>query len=421
MNTSKRETAAGRQARFDEEHQIIARAAKRAGEKSLRNTLLQEPTVSLVKKLRTVEHPLPWAGPSGEGSSGGVTQSMLGRYLCCKERFRILVIEGLKPRPRFSAPMDFGNLWHSCEEALASGNDYTTGLENTLNKMLAQYPRDVENVLHWGSVAQELFPVYADYWSEHPDVRNRTPLLSEQVFDVSYTLPSGRVVRLRGKWDSEDLVNDGKTCDLWLQENKTKSSIDRPKIMRQLTFDLQTMLYLIALGQDTGIEALEKVKEALGTRETRGVRYNVVRRSAHKTAASMMKKVKEDMDCGRSNEWFDRFNVHVSAQDIKKFKQECLDPVLENLLDDYEWWADCKSETDAGVGWSPAILWNGERRHLRFSHHLPRHFRFPFGVYHSVLEGGFGDVDAYMEDGSEAGLQRVTNLFPELQDTEEPN
>lgn len=374
--------------------------------------------MSLVKKLKTVEHPIPWAGPSGEGSSGGVTQSMLGRYLCCKERFRILVIEGLKPHARFSAPLDFGSMWHSCEEALASGMEYDQKLEECVNGMMAQYPRDVENILHWCSVAQELFPVYADYWSEHPDMQSRIPLLAEQVFDVPYTLPSGRIVRLRGKWDSVDLVTEGVNAGIWNQDNKTKSSIDRPKIMRQLTFDLQMMTYLVALTQDTGVNQLEAVKEDT---PIKGIRYNVVRRSAHKTASSMMKKVHEDIRDGRANEWFDRLNVVISPADTKRFKQECLDPVLENLCDDFEWWADCKSEAEAGVGWSPNILWNGERRHLRFSHHYPRHFRFPFGVYHSVLEGGFGDVDAYMEDGSEAGLQRVTNLFPELQDTEEPN
>lgn len=388
--------------------------------------------MSLVEKLKTVEHPTPWAGPSGDGLNGGVTQSMLGRYLCCKERFRILVIEGLKPHPRFSAPLDFGTMWHACEEALAGAPGdrhpkkphesyyWEVKLEECVNGMMAQYPRDIENILHWCSVAQELFPVYVDHWSEHPDVQNRTPLLAEQVFDVPYTLPSGRTVRLRGKWDSVDLVEDpapnimpSRSSSIWLQENKTKSGIDRFKITRQLTFDLQTMVYLIALEErlsnDTAHDSL--LGKDYGP-YAKGVRYNVVRRSAHKTATSMVKKVSEDVEAGRSNEWFDRFNVTVSTGDVKKFKVECLDPVLENLCDDFEWWEWCCDMRRAGVG--NLNPFDTSMRHTEFHEHCPRHFRMPFGVYSSLTEGGFGDVDGFLEDGNMAGLTHVTDLFPEL-------
>lgn len=374
--------------------------------------------MSLVKKLKTVQHPIPWAGPCGEGLNGGVTQSMLGRYLCCKERFRILVIEGLRPHPRFNAPMDFGTMWHSCEEALASGRGHLAALEKCVNDMLGQYPRDVEQILHWCSVAQELFPVYIEYWESHPDMVNRTHLLAEQPFDVPYILPSGRTVRLRGKWDAVDLVEDTQNAGIWLQEDKTKSSIDRAKITRQLTFDLQTGLYLIALDSYQNVYNFKVLGMVPHT--IRGVRYNVVRRSAHKSTASMLKKVYEDVGEGRSNEWFDRFNVHVSPQDTKKFKQECLDPVLENLCDDFEWWVWMKesgqsvfSDKDQGSEDTYCL------RSRQFDKHCPRHFRMPYGIYNPMTEGGFGDVDAYLEDGSEVGLERVANLFPELQDIKE--
>lgn len=362
--------------------------------------------MSLVKKMKSLTHPIPWAGPCGDGLQGGVTQSMIGCYLCCKERFRILTIEGLKPHPRFSAPLDFGNMWHACEEALASGGNCDQALEKCVNEMMAQYPRDVEHILHWCSVAQELFPVYVDYWSEHSDVQNRTPLMAEQVFDVPYTLPSGRIVRLRGKWDSVDLVNGGPNAGIWNQDNKTKSSIDRAKITRQLTFDLQMMLYQVALEEYQKEKGDDDNKLSALHAPIRGIRYNVVRRSAHKTAASMMKKVGEDMGAGRSNEWFARLNISVSADDLRKFKQECLNPILENLCDDQEWWVFCKLMSKD--------IWDGKNRHKLYPEHFPRHFRYPFGVYNSVLEGGFGDVDSYMEDGGTAGLIHVTDLFPEL-------
>ena len=68
-------------------------------------------------------------------------------------------------------------------------------------------------------------------------------MLQEQVCDVPYNLPSGRVVRLRGKFDSVDLIDGG----IYLQENKTKGDIDKIQVERQLSFDLQTLMYSVAL------------------------------------------------------------------------------------------------------------------------------------------------------------------------------
>jgi hypothetical protein len=127
----------------------------------------------------------------------------------------------------------------------------------------------------------------------------------------------------------------------------------------------------------------------------------------------MLKKLTEDQTDGRSEEWFARWNVEVSQRDIDKFKRECLDPVLENLCDDYEWWHYVKTRT-------PELSAFDMEEHRmaskgEFKHHRRRHYRYPYGTYNPVAEGGFGDVDAYMDSGSTAGLHRAETLFPELQ------
>src|SRR5207253_6606517 len=108
----------------------------------------------------------------------------------------------------------------------------------------------------------------------------------------------------------------------------------------------------------------------------RGVRYNVIRRPGHKSVENALKKFNEDKEANRIEEWFCRWRVEISAEDVARFRHECLDPVLENLC----WWWDI--QTTGG----------GNPKFNRMSDLIEcQHFRFPFGIYNPISEGGFGD------------------------------
>jgi hypothetical protein len=357
-----------------------------------------------------------WEGPDGAGPNGGVTYSLLCRFLTCPERFRLLVVDGLRPAERFVAPLEYGSMWHVCEEYHASGpaEAWEYELERYAQGLMQKYPMQRPEVADWYEKCRALFPVYVEYWSQHDDVRNRTPLLSEQSFDVPYRLPSGRTVRLRGKWDSVD-ARDKVRPALVNQENKTKSGIDRTAITRQLTFDLQTMIYVVAL------DTLRHTPPTYAPENQwwapvwhrrllpLEVRYNVVRRSAHKggrgvsAAESMLKKYREDAAEGREGEWFARWNVEVSPADVARFRARCLDPLLERLCNWWRWITVArKGEDPFSAGYygddTPVAL----------------HYQHPFGVRNILDEGGATDLDECVLTGSTVGLNRTTNLFPEL-------
>jgi hypothetical protein len=374
-------------------------------------------------RTKTVRSPL-WAGPCDSGPQGGITFSLLSRFISCRERFRIAVIEGLRPVDSFNHRIAFGSMWHICEEALAKevrvgGRKYDTepgiaALTSFASDLCRQYPMSQEQVDHWYNVCRVTFPLYVEYWSKHPDMIARRPLLSEQSFSVPYHLPSGRTVRLRGKWDSVDLVGEGKGARIILQENKTKGDVREAQLRRQLRMDLQTMLYLVTLelfqvqpGQyRLGGEGIPR-----GVR-IGGVRYNVVRRplSGGKGSIVRHKPTKSNPE-GESKEdfflrlrdiiaespqdYFMRWDVGITPSDILKFRRECLDSILEQLCDWWEW----------------AKVWGQAEVSKRGKHH----WRHPYGVFDALNEGGFSDLDEYLETGSTVGLERASTLFPELE------
>ena len=44
------------------------------------------------------------------------------------------------------------------------------------------------------------------------------------------------------------------------------------------------------------------------------------------------------------------------------------------------------------------------------------HWRYPYGVYNPALESRSGELDEYLQSGSELNLTRVDRLFEELTD-----
>lgn len=342
-----------------------------------------------------------WEGPSGVGPQGGITQGMLGRFLSCAERFRLQVIEGWKTADSFSPTMDFGNMHHLCEEYHARNEPWEKPLKDYAIGLCRKYPMQQEQVQHWYELCRHEFPEYVEYWAYHPDVTSRKPLLQECVFSVDYPLASSRTVRLRGKWDGVDLVGSGKQAGIYLFETKTKSSINEGKLVGQLANDLQTMVYLAAMHQQK-----ENAVTIFEAHPILGVRYNAIRRSAHKSLDSFAKKLAEDKAAERLGEWFARWNVRITTGDLARFRQECLDPVLENLCDDYEWWEYCYKDQ--------GNVYDYQARAKIFPKHRRRHFRTPY-CYSPIMEGGSGDLDALLNEGSTVGLERATTLFKELE------
>jgi hypothetical protein len=330
-------------------------------------------------------------------------------------------------------------MWHICEEAFSSDVPSQEGggidcafydLEAFTRDLCRRYPLQQEQVDHWYNVCRVTFPLYVEYWAKHPDMIARRPLLSEQSFSVPYPLPSKRVVRLRGKWDSVGLVGEGKGARVIIQENKTKGDVREAQLRRQLRFDLQTLLYAVALHQYQRNSLWQRSSKSWREVPIGGVRYNVVRRplSGGKGSIVRHKPTKSNPE-GESKEafflrlrdiiaespqdYFMRWDVGITPSDILKFRRECLDPILEQLCDWWEWVSGCYSkglnvwDNDVSMQCAP---WSDNS-----AHSSAIHWRHPFGVFDALNEGGSSDLDEYLETGSTVGLERARTLFPELE------
>lgn len=353
-----------------------------------------------------------WKGPESQDAQGGITFSLLSRFLVCRERFYYLATEGLKAADDFNHRLEYGNMWHVCEEAAAKGVDFGPPLRAYCESLVLKYRFRQEQIQKWWNVCKVQFPVYLDYWKAHPDMTRRTPLQQEYVFRVPYQLASGRIVYLRGKRDAADIVHDDERGPgLWLQENKTKGEVEEQLMRRQLTFDLQTMIYVVALLHDGSVlQSNAKVP-------FRGVRYNVVRRPLsggrhtivqHKPSKSNPLGETEEHYYDRLGEcikgepefFFMRWNIEVTPKEVTRFRERCLDPILEQLC---HWY-------DIVVAQRP------EKSRLRTLPDWALTWQYPFGVYNPIDEGMSTDLDEFLATGSELNLQRATELFPELKD-----
>lgn len=357
-----------------------------------------------------------WKGPVEDG----ITFSLLNRFLECRERFRLRVVEGLVEDEGFQRAMEYGSMWHECEEALASSQTWTTkggawlkAAQAYRDKLMAKYPDSHKEIIHWYCVLKSAFPCYIEEWASWHKKSKVKYLLQEVAFRVPYTLPSGRSITLRGKWDAVFL----KGKSIFLQENKTKGEIDEEGIMATVDQNLQVMFYLIALdAAKSSDDYIRYFPTNIRTHDLAGVMYNVIRRPLADRYAIRQKKsetasqfyarlqtvIKADPE-----HYFKRWEALISPKDMEKFKTECFHPILENLLD---WWDYINTENN------PFDPWHVDTFYREQGMYVPLvHWRTPFGINNSLAGGFRGSYFKLLTTGQQSNLTSLETLYPELE------
>jgi len=371
------------------------------------------------------------------------------------------VVDGLEEDEGFSSALEYGSMWHEMEEANAKGKDPERAAGKYRDKLRSRFPGSEASIIKWFKIAKRQFPIYLKHWKKHPDTKKRKNVAAEVSFRVPYQLPSGRWVLLRGKWDWVFKEGSG----LWLMEHKTKGRIDEVGLQATVHENLQTMLYLIALltlkekpnveaMRQQGLSAAEGAKLAgqLALLPVKGVVYNVVKRPLSDQHAIKQRKgrevnkkgpdgkpIKKDgktvkirVGAETEDQFLDRlagdirkdpesnfmrWKATIGKNDVARFKRECFDPILEDLLDWWEWvqadpFNPFRVPTDFDLG-------GVSMGKTTIRADVPGggiHWRFPWGVYHNLASGFRGDFFEFLTSGRRDKLVQLETLFPELKD-----
>lgn len=337
---------------------------------------------------------------------------------------RIKYIVGLRPIDKFDFKLEFGNLWHAAEEhygeskkisEVSTNASWYKALYSYHRELLQKYgvdPSVKSEIVKWFEIIKRQFPIYINHWLAHPDVKNRQSIAQEEKFDIQYPIAGGRLVRLRGKYDG--------ICEilraLYLDEHKARGTVNPVTMRQRLKYDLQTMMYICTLSHHLKtMNICDRVKKL----PIAGVRYNVIRRplagGLHSIRQKQDEKTTEFYDRlrelindetkasvkeRRDAHYFMRWTVKIYPSDIQKFEEQTLKPLLAQIVTWYDW------VTAANYPERISNIWESTEGD---------HFRTPYGIWQPLMEDGSTEYDAYLQNGSQAGLERTDSLFTELQ------
>lgn len=337
----------------------------------------------------------------------GVTQSLLQKFVGCRDRFHKHVVMGLRETTRKEA-MEYGSLFHKLIEVGATLHNPTR--EKIVGFMeeflIKHYPSVDSRIL--GRIAIAQYIVYREWVSTRPSFRyieaepvfhqpfNLPPMTFNPNPDIMLRVPEGVIIPLRGRIDGV-IEKDG---ELWLEENKTKSRVDIPYLQDTIHSNIQVMFYAVAAQIKYG-------------RPCKGVIYNVIRKPAlrqgkKETFTDFILRNQVDM-IERPHWYFNRLEVRFQPGDIERWQRDELLPLLYNV---YFWWRSI--ESDPKEPWN-AKIGNPENPELVVN---PFHLRKSFGIYDALTngKGEFYDLIVYNKTDN---LKVVHEAFPELQDDTE--
>lgn len=168
-----------------------------------------------------------WLGPYIEG----VSQSLINRFKQCPYRFYLYAILGLQDDLPLPANLIWGDIYHKGLELLLASKDINPSILGMLDYAESKYPQrpssyDTSTKL---LLRKFRFDTYNGSWQ------------TEVKFEHPVQLPSGRLVKFRGKMDG--YKTDHPEYGSVLGEHKCKGYIDPARITKELKQDLQVNVY----------------------------------------------------------------------------------------------------------------------------------------------------------------------------------
>lgn len=263
-----------------------------------------------------------WPGPY----EGGVTQSLLNRYLECPYRFYIYAVLGLEEPAEAHPNLVWGDTFHRALEEVINSDILISEMDET-------YLADIDQVIHehisdkWPSApssyehtVRHMYRLYDDSYKANGNWE------AEVEINQEYTTYNGYKVKVRGKVDG--------MSETHIAEHKCKGKLDTDQARLETPVDLQTTLYCKMTERYNIIYDVIRIPEAqfFSPQRNLGESWSSwARRIFHTYTGSS-----QDYPIAkRRHLWLDQFTIYHTPEDIDRNCRYLVDPNIEKLC---RWW-----------------------------------------------------------------------------------
>lgn len=257
---------------------------------------------------------IAWKGPEEDG----ITQSIMNRFLVCPYEFFLYAGLGLEDPPEYNANLSWGDSFHVGLEDLIKGETIKDAKLHMVNHLKENHPQSGPTFPH--SMSRMLHLYNLSYLEDEE-------WLTEQEFEIPYILPNGRKIILRGKLDGHN-VSRTKAV-----EHKCKKRHDKIKLRREIYKDTQVCLYSLVTGIRNWHYDVIKIPD---------IQYSPPAKRSTETYGNQVRRWFEEVDWDaypinkKKMLWIDQFPVYLSEDNITRFQQRTLNPILLRMCKWYD-------------------------------------------------------------------------------------
>jgi hypothetical protein len=331
---------------------------------------------------------MKWPGPYSE--HGGISQSIITKFLECPYRFYLWAGLGLREPEKLHPNLIWGDVFHKgLELILRKGmmrdfsegdwHEIDDGVEQYLNTQYSQAP---DTYLH---TIQFMLRLYDDSFREDKIIE------TEIKFNDPYLTTLGDSVIVRGKLDG---LSDDHTMMI---EHKCKGRVDFQQARKEIPTDLQVNLYALIKEPREVIYDIIAIPEAKFSKPYR----KQYQRGRSYALDLIHDKAHGDFPVAKKRHlWFDQFPTFLTDEGIQEHRQFTLDPIIHRMC---RWYDHC---TQPDFDPDNPKFYNDIFYRVPIRHFDPSQTEKFKCTYHGLLTG---DLD--MSD-----LLPVGHFYPELQD-----
>lgn len=270
---------------------------------------------------------MKWKGPV----EGGITQSLINKFLVCPYQFYIYAGLGLKENKPDNDNLMWGDIFHKALELAIEHpsliKDMTIDDLEEIGKKVKQHisdkwPKSPSTYFH---TVMNMLKLYDDsYKLQMPGI------VTELEFEEKYTTPKGLTCTLRGKRDGWHLPT--KT----LIEHKCKGRIDKESTTQEIPVDQQVCLYSMISGAENVIYDLILIPEAqYGFPQMRpGQTLKNYVDSWFSTHTGPPSSTLWPIN-KKKHYWFAQIPIPITQENIDNYRKFTLDPLIDRI---YRWW-----------------------------------------------------------------------------------